>query len=117
MTLSFIALLTGKIPVSGMSVMFIAVGLCCAYQIIAIYKASTYVDENVVGLTTAVANMIIMIFGYIFHSIIGFIINTMGGPTSTLAFMNGIAVIPIALVVGIVGLFLISIKDVSIKKV
>lgn len=116
MALSFTALLTGNIPVSGMSIMFIAVGLCSAYQIIAIYKASTYVNENVVGLTTAVANMIIMIFGYFFHAIIGFIIQGLGGPSNAIAFSSGIAVIPVALVIGILGLGFISIRELYLKK-
>ena len=103
MATSFFALTFGYATLNSMSVMFIAVGVCSAYQIIAIYKASTYVQEHVVGLTTAIANMIIMTFGYAFHSIIGVIIESMGGPQSTEAFQLGIVVIPIALVIGIVG--------------
>lgn len=103
MAVSFFALTFGYATLNSMSVMFIAVGVCSAYQIIAIYKASTYVQEHVVGLTTAIANMIIMTFGYAFHSIIGVIVNAMGGPQSPEAFQLGIAVIPIGLVIGIVG--------------
>lgn len=103
MAISFFVLTFGYASLNSMSIMFIAVGVCCAYQIIAIYKASTYVQEHVVGLTTAIANMIIMTFGYAFHSIIGVIINAMGGPQSTEAFQLGIVVIPIALVIGIIG--------------
>ncbi len=103
MATSFFALTFGYATLNSISVMFIAVGVCSAYQIIAIYKASTYVQEHVVGLTTAIANMIIMTFGYAFHSIIGVIIESMGGPQSTEAFQLGIVVIPIALVIGIVG--------------
>jgi predicted MFS family arabinose efflux permease len=43
------------------------VGICSAYQILAIYKASTYVHENVAGITTAMANMIILV-GYCSYS-------------------------------------------------
>ena len=103
MAVSFFALTFGYATLNSMSIMFIAVGVCSAYQIIAIYKASTYVQEHVVGLTTAIANMIIMTFGYAFHSIIGVIVNAMGGPQSPEAFQLGIAVIPIGLVIGIVG--------------
>ena len=45
-----------------LTVPFLLVGMCCAYQILAIYKASTYVRPEVAGLTTACANMIIMFF-------------------------------------------------------
>lgn len=103
MTLSFFALTFGYVTISSMSAMFVVVGVCSAYQILAIYKASTYVKEHVVGLTTAVANMIIMIFGYGFHSAIGGIINAMGGPSSSEAFTSGIAVIPVTLAIGAFG--------------
>jgi predicted MFS family arabinose efflux permease len=103
MTLAFTLLVTGYMSVSTMSVSFILVGICSAYQIIAIYKASTYVQENVVGLTTAIANMIIMIFGYGFHSIIGYVIKIMGNYDLGSAFTYGIAVVPFALAVGTIG--------------
>ncbi len=105
MSISFILLLTGKLTVITIGTMFAIVGVCCAYQIIAIYKASTYVSENRVGLTTALANMIIMIFGYVFHSMIGWMINATGGPTSSTAFSYGITVIPIALIIAAVGFY------------
>ncbi len=98
---SFFALITGDIKVTAMSAMFVIVGVCCAYQIIAIYKASTYVSENVVGLTTAIANMIIMSFGYAFHSIIGWVIEYTG------SFRYGVMVIPIALTIGVIGFSMI----------
>jgi predicted MFS family arabinose efflux permease len=103
MILAFTLLVTGYMSVSTMSVSFILVGICSAYQIIAIYKASTYVKENVVGLTTAIANMIIMIFGYGFHSIIGYVIKIMGNYDLSSAFTYGIAVVPFALAVGTIG--------------
>lgn len=94
-----------------LSVNFILVGVCCAYQILAIYKASTYVREEVAGLTTAVANMIIMVFGYAFHAIIGWTINFMGGPNTSQALSAGVAVIPITLCLGTVGFILLFIRE------
>jgi len=105
MTVSFTILLNGQLPVSFISLMFIVTGVCCAYQIIAIYKASTYVREGIVGLTTAVANMIIMMFGYMFHSVIGWVINISGD------FSYGIAVIPCALTIGIIGFTVIYLSE------
>jgi predicted MFS family arabinose efflux permease len=87
------------------------VGVCCAYQIIAIYKASTYVKENATGLTTALANMIIMLFGYVFHSSIGFMINVTGGIESPQAFKYGVGVIPIALAISVLGFSYIVIQE------
>lgn len=103
MTAIFMALILGYFTVDTMTISFLIVGVCCAYQIIAIYKASTYVPDYVSGLTTAVANMIIMSFGYIFHTIIGLVVNAYGGTDVAQGFVYGISVIPIALGIGSIG--------------
>jgi len=103
MALSFFGLITGQLPATLISICFVLVGICCAYQIIAIYNASTYVPPRVAGLTTAVANMIIMSFGYALHTLISTTINFMGGPNVTKAFIYGVAVIPILVSIGIIG--------------
>lgn len=109
MAAGFIALLSYPLSPSIISVNFVIVGICCAYQILAIYKASTYTRPEVAGLTTAVANMIIMIFGYAFHTIIGNVVSMLGGPTESQALMYGVAVVPIGLALGTSGfLFLFS---------
>jgi predicted MFS family arabinose efflux permease len=107
-----VAIFTGMMvwqqtPVT-ISFYFAVVGICCAYQILAIYKASTYVNENVAGLTTAIANMIIMIFGYTFHTAIGSIVNAMGGPSSSEALVYGVGVVPMALCIGVAGFLFLS---------
>jgi MFS family permease len=86
---------------------FVMVGVCCAYQILAITQASKCVPEHVAGLTTAVANMIIMIFGYAFHSTMGWVINSMGGAANPQALFYGIMVIPFALTIGTSGFILL----------
>jgi predicted MFS family arabinose efflux permease len=116
MTVSFILLLTCPLTASFLSLNFVGVGVCCAYQILAIYKASTYVREQVAGLSTAVANMIIMTFGYVFHTIMGGIINAMGGPTTSQALFYGVWVIPIALCLGSSGFVLLFIQEKKLKK-
>jgi MFS family permease len=103
MAAGFFLLLAWHLTPMAITVNFIIVGVCCAYQILAIYKASTYVREQVAGLTTAVANMIIMVFGYGFHAVIGGIINAMGGPHASPALAYGVAAIPIALCLGTAG--------------
>ncbi len=103
MAISFIALVLGYFTENSMIVSFLIVGICCAYQILAIYKASTYVPEHVSGLTTAAANMIIMSFGYAFHSVIGVVVNVYGGTNVAQAFVYGIGVIPITLAFGVMG--------------
>lgn len=100
---SFSLLVVGDPSAYLIGILFVGVGVCSAYQILAIYQASTYVKEQVVGLTTASANMIIMIFGYVFHSVIGGVIQRFGGAESSEAFNLGVSIIPVGLVVGIVG--------------
>jgi len=110
MFIIFTLLILQFLNVSGISAGFIIVGLCSAYQIIAIYKASTYVPEYASSLTTAVANMIIMLFGYAFHSVIGFVIN-ITNDAGDIAYIYGISVIPICLLVGALGCLLISLDE------
>ncbi len=113
MLISFTALVMGILSINTITISFIMVGICCAYQILAIYKASTYVPEHAVGLTTAVANMIIMIFGYAFHTIIGLVIH-MYHDTS-LSYKYGIAIIPIALFMALGGLSMLIYKEKASK--
>lgn len=115
MTACFSFILFSQLTSGILTLSFILVGICCAYQILAIYKASTYVREEVAGLTTAVANMIIMIFGYAFHSMIGGIVNVMGGPHTSEALMYGVAVIPIALCLGTCGFVLLFLWEKPVR--
>jgi MFS family permease len=117
MTAVFTSLLLWPLTQETLSVAFILAGICCAYQILAIYKASTYVREEVAGLTTAVANMFIMAFGYFFHSIIGWTINAMGGPNSREALFFGVAVIPVGLLIGTLGFIFLQVKEIKVKAI
>jgi len=111
MFIVFSALLAQLLSVTGISLSFILVGVCCAYQILAIYKASTYVPEEVAGLTTAVANMIIMSFGYGFHSIIGYVVNAYGGPKDSQALLYGLSILPLSLFIGVAGFILLAMLE------
>lgn len=110
MCLGFLLMLHYTLPSVVLSLSFVIVGISCAYQILAIYQASTFVSEQVAGLTTAVANMIIMIFGYAFHTIIGSVINHFGGANDASALVYGNLVIPIALFIGLSGFTFLRIK-------
>lgn len=103
-------LLSRQVAPAVIGGLLFVVGICCAYQIVSIYKASTYVPENVSGLTTAVANMIIMIFGYFFHAAIGKVVSVTGGINSAQAFTYGISVIPIATLLGTLGFISIAVR-------
>ena len=107
----FSALVAGVLTVPAITLCFILVGMCCSYQILAIYKASTYVPDNLAGLTTAVANMIIMSFGYAFHTAIGLVVTAYGGTQVTQAFVYGISVIPLTLAAGVLGFMFLAYRD------
>ncbi len=111
MTLVFLALIAQQLDSNTMVFGFILVGVCCAYQILAIYKASTYLPEDYAGITTAIANMIIMSFGYGFHTTIGLLINNFGGPTKTTAFIYGLSVIPVTLALAVIGFFVLFYQE------
>lgn len=111
MTAVFVALVLGILTTPTISMAFLLVGICCSYQILAIFKASTYVSEEVVGLTTAMANMIIMSFGYAFHSAMGYVVNIYGGPEITQSLIYGVSVIPIGLAIGVLGLLSLAYQD------
>lgn len=108
-------MLIGNLSPTALSVAFVCVGICCAYQILAIYKASTFVREGVAGLTTAVANMIIMIFGYAFHTVMGTVIDAFGGPAVSQALIYGVAVIPVALCLGALGFLFIFVQEKALQ--
>ncbi|MDR1456562.1 MAG: MFS transporter [Puniceicoccales bacterium] len=82
---------------------FLIVGLCSSYQILVIYKISMLVGKEMVGLATALANMIIMIFGYAFHGAIGSTIKICSRFGEEFSLRCGIAVIPLALLLGCLG--------------
>ena len=103
MAAAFIALCLGALTVTVLTVVFLIVGSCCVYQVFSVYKVTKLVNESYTGLTTAAANMIVMIFGYAFHSIIGLVVSRTGGVGSIEALNWGISVVPIALVIGTVG--------------
>jgi predicted MFS family arabinose efflux permease len=111
MAACFFLMLSFQMPQLFLSLSFIIVGVCCAYQILAIYKASTYVREQVAGLTTAVANMIIMVFGYAFHTVISAVIDWRGGAATSQGLLYGTLVIPIALCIGSTGFIFLMMKE------
>lgn len=116
MGVAFFFLLNGTYPLKLLPIVFFIVGVFCAYQILAIYKASTFVPDNLVALTTACANMIIMSFGYLFHSLIGKIMmfystQNIDFNYSTLAFTKALTIIPIGLLIGGLGFIILGLRQ------
>lgn len=111
MSACFVAILWWQLPLYVLMACLFVVGFFCAYQIPVIYKASTYVGVCDMGLTTACANMIIMSFGYVFHSLIGKLMDlfwdgkTIHGTNvyGAEAFNGALSIIPIGLLIGAAG--------------
>jgi len=124
MGFSFIYLFKGISSLIIMEIILFIIGFFCAYQILVIYKATTYISERFIGLTTAVANMIIMLFGYVFHTIIGSLVNYAWNgkiinnvpqyTTNNLIF--GLSIIPIGLLIAACGFIFISLYELKRKK-
>ncbi len=110
MALLFALLCLGLLSSGTMSAGFIVVGVCSAYQILAITYASLCVRSELAGLTTALANMIIMVFGYAFHTLIGTIVNAGGGAQNSSALTCGVSIIPLSLCLGAAGFILLSVR-------
>ena len=99
------------------------IGVTCSYQILAIYKASTYVSEHLIGLTTSVANMIIMLFGYLFHMSIGNLVDISWSGTiannqslyTGADYTLGLSIIPAALFAAAMGYLFIAISERRVK--
>lgn len=114
MSLGFAAFLFSILSVEALSIIFTIIGALCAYQIIAIFKATTFAKPEYFSLTTALANMIIMVFGYAFHSVIGKVVslsNPILGEVTSQSFIKGIVVIPICLAVAAVGFIIFAIRE------
>ena len=108
----FIFMLGGWGSEAAFTYLFPIVGVFCASQILVIYKASSSVPERYIALTTSLANMIIMTFGYLFHASIGWIMKTTwqgqlsdgGRPVySAENFTMGLSVIPSTLIIAAIG--------------
>ncbi|HBN22465.1 MAG TPA: MFS transporter [Holosporales bacterium] len=109
----FIFFLIYMLPLWGIQISFLLVGVLSAYQVIVMHINSLRVEEKYSGIVTALTNMVIMSFGYIFHHFIGRIMNsywageTVGGirvyPVD--AYDNGLMIIPFALFLAFLGFY------------
>lgn len=125
MMVAFLFVLTGQLSVGFLTVLFFIVGIFCAYQILAIYQASTYSGKQLVGLTTACANMVIMAFGYLFNSVIGQVMSRLwdGSTIAEIpvydahAYTVALLVIPLGLAIGVSGFIWLALSRRSVGSV
>ena len=110
MGISFVFILLKVFSETYLSFLLVLVGVLSAYQIPVIYKASCYVEESKMGLCTSCANMIIMLFGYVFHSSIGILMDMKSQVNNVYKaedYIFSISVIPLALFFAACGFYLI----------
>jgi MFS family permease len=70
------------------------------------------VEKKLGDIAISIANMTFMIFGFIYHPIIGFIIDyTSNDHSINDAYMYGISVIPLGMIIGILGLSIVTYKS------
>ena len=122
---SFLALLSGIISYPIIVICLLMLGAFSAYQVAAIYEALTLFEERHTGLVTAIFNMIMMIFGSYFHTIIGSCVYQFGlhapmidGVCKNTAetYQKGLMVIPIMLFLGVFLFFVTNYKNKHIRK-
>lgn len=114
MSLAFVYILGGNATADSLYYTCLIVGVFCGYQIVVLAKVVTFVSEERSGIAGAVANMIIMSFGSMFHHVLGTVteynwtgeVAESGARIYTPeALVNGMYAIPIASVLAALGLF------------
>lgn len=114
--IGFTILVSGLMPNYYVPIIFGFIGVASAYKILALYKTTTYLDDRLASLAAAVVNMVVMFFGYLFHTSIGLVVNAMGGAKNPQALAWGVAVIPIAASIGLIGFIFVGFHDYITQK-
>ncbi|ACT69780.1 MFS transporter [Neorickettsia risticii] len=102
MLLGFQLLFYAQLPLNLLSIVLFAIGMACCYQTLVIHLASCMVPKNCAGTAAACANMIMMAFGYFFHSTISIVIG--GGITDPDRIIAGLSVITYCLAIAVLAL-------------
>ena len=109
----FITLTIPDLPYIVLSSIFVLIGICCSYQVPAIYMGSSFVPQKFASLTATLINMIIMTFGHIMHTMIGGAVETFGGLKSLPALEKSLLIIPFVCSLGVFLLFIIWRKNLN----
>ncbi|PCJ27605.1 MAG: MFS transporter [Rickettsiales bacterium] len=120
MILGFVYILNGKASADSLYYACIIIGVFCAYQVVIIAKIASFVSSDRSGMAAAIANMIIMFFGWVFHNSIGMRLDSLWDGEmlgdmkiySADAFISSISIIPAAISIAIVGLVIIAMSNI-----
>lgn len=112
MLVCFILIFMGVGNVAFMHILLFVAGFFSAYQILIVGKVRNFTLQNLGTITSAVANMVIMIFGYVFHSAIGIIIHKLNGSgmEEVTIMLYGLSTIPMALMISILGMLILLLR-------
>jgi len=109
----FLFLLQGKASLMTSQASLFIIGIFCAYQVLVMHINGMRVEAKYSGIVTAITNMIIMSFGYVFHHLIGRTVNDSWAgdmldgiriyPVE--AYANGLMIIPAGLFLAFIGFY------------
>jgi hypothetical protein len=99
------------LPPFALHIVLFLVGILCAYQVLVMHINSMRVQEKYSGVVMAITNMIIMSFGYVFHHLIGRVMNAywLGEKADGIktypveAYDNALLIIPAGLFLAFIG--------------
>lgn len=111
MILSFLLVFSGKCNLYILYFLMFVIGLLSAYQVPILGKVRDYTDSRLADITSAACNMIIMIFGTVFHTFIGIFTEQFGGVS------KGLIVIPAALILALILLSILMINKFFIRNI
>ncbi|WP_339045429.1 MFS transporter [Candidatus Mesenet endosymbiont of Agriotes lineatus] len=111
MAVSFMLLLSGYCNIYVIGTLLLLIGGASAYQVVATCKAISYACSNMVAIATAISNMIVMFFGYFFHTLMSEIIGFYSNGNESAAFVKSISIVPISLVIAVIGFLWLRCKE------
>lgn len=103
---AFISLFLFKLNIYLLLLSYFIIGFFSSYQVLCMYLAGIAVPDHLKNISSGGANMIIMSFGYIFHSAIGFLMEGKGiemsgkfiYPQESLIY--GLMILPVSCILG-----------------
>lgn len=96
----FVILLGPLLPHNVLIVLFTLMGVCCGYQIPALFVASKQVPQDISVLATTIFNMVVMVFGHIIHTVVGMSVDVYGGIHNLHALELSLTIIPVICLIG-----------------
>lgn len=107
----FLLIICSKFDIRILQVSMFCLGIFSAYQILVIYLNILNAPPEYGNLVTAITNMIIMSFGYVFHSVIGAVMTCVWDGTmkgcipvyKSEAYIYGLLIIPATLLMAFIG--------------